>query len=200
MRKTILFWMVIFLGGVACTPSYTELTWENKERPDQKIEKLLIIFPEAKDQENRKLLERELAFQLVDKGYQAQASSRFFEEMTRESVVDFLESNGYDGALVIRLKEITHESRFDPATRTSSSPNVEENVFGKSFDERGYNFNTMDRVIVAECKLYQTKDQKILAVAESKTFALRNVEEIAGDFSKAVVKMLHRSKFLAQTN
>ena len=196
-------------GFQSCSSSATSTSWHSNQKPNKKIEKLLIVGL-TKNRENRAMVEEELSFTLAIEGdYRALASIKHLPVQkslpTKETLLPFIDSAGIDGVLTFKLKDIKEGSKFESSSRVYSySPDQPDFYeYLRSYrNEYVPGYTVGNSVLVIESNLYEVIEGeergRVIFSAVSETFNPTDdqIEVAVRDFVDSLYKALKKSGYL----
>ena len=205
----LLAFIGVSFGLQSCSATATSTSWRSEQKPNKKIEKLLIVGL-TKNRENRSLVEEELSYTLAIKGgYRALASMKHLPPSksipTKEDLLPLIDSAGIDGVLTFELKDIKSGSKFESTSRVYSYSPEHPDFYDYITSYRneyvpGYTVGSS--VLVIESNLYEViKEEKrgrVIFSAVSETFNPTDdqIEIGVRDFVDSIYKALKKSGYL----
>lgn len=201
------------LGLQSCSTASSSTSWKSDQKPDKKIEKLLIVGL-TKNRENSALVEEELSYILAIKGgYRALASMKHLPDRksipVKEDVLPFIDSAGIDGVLTFELKDIKSGTKYESTSRVYSYSPEHPDFYDyiRSYrNEYVPGYTVGNSVLVIESNLYEIINEeeraRIIFSLVSETFYPTDdqLEIAVRDFSETVYKALKKSGYLQKVN
>jgi hypothetical protein len=199
MKRILFFGTVALMMITSCNSTQLISSWKAPDATIGKYNKILVLgMTGAKSRELREKIENALAKKLQDNGLSASTSTeqygpRSFRTMSEEDAVKMVNDNGFDGVMVVALLDKKQESNYTPGYISNTPYAVVRNhwyghyttLYDRVYDP-GYYTTTTDYTL--EANFYRTKGDKLLYSAEAKSFDPNSATDLAGDFSKTVVK------------
>ncbi len=210
---SIAFLITACLCLLRCSTTSTSTSWKSDQKPDKKIEKLLIVGL-TKNHQNRSLVEEELSFTLAIEGdYHALASMKHLPTSksipVKEDLLPLIDSARIDGVLTLELKDIKEGTKFESTSRVYSySPDHPDFYeYLRSYrNEYVPGYTVGNTILVIESNLYEViKEEqrgRLIFSAVSETFNPTDdqLEAAVGDFVESLYKALKKSGFLQKRN
>lgn len=192
MKKILI---AVLLFHFSCAVSNTQNTVLSDNIENNSIHKLLVIVLN-KTENNKGLIEKEVAYTLRNKGYEAIAYSEadpvFAGIPNDESAKKVIANHNCDGALVIRLINVEEGKKFSYNERYEGFYNYLD-AFKSNND---YGYFQLERTLVFQCNLYDLESKNMIYAIKSETYLAQDIEATAGDFSQSVVSDLQKTKVL----
>jgi hypothetical protein len=197
-RKSFLACIFAALVINACTSTKIISSWKPADASPQKFQKMLVIgMMGARDQEIRQQVEEAMVQQLQANGINAVAATkqygpRTFRNMTEEQAVKMVNSDNFDGVMVIELIDKQKEKNYIPGYVNYTPFGI---VGGRWWPhymvlyDRIYSpgYYTTSTTYSLEVNLYDTKKDMLEYSAQAKSFDPGSAAALAKDFSKTVV-------------
>jgi len=196
----ILIWALILLVG--CSTSYTTTYWKSENKPEQDIERILVVGISANER-NRSLVEREVSYMLNSNKIKAAPSVTYVNAQrrkpTKEEILPLIDSLNVHAVLTMELIEVKEgDPRYQLQSGASyygpENPNFYNYLDGfTGSGKQGY--FTAEQFIVMETNLYDASNGKVIFSAFSETFAptAETLEPLVEDFAQSVAKKLRKS-------
>jgi hypothetical protein len=201
MKKFFPFYLVLLLSA-SCGPSTViDKSWRDPAvtlRPGDWDKVLLVGL--LKDETTRRVVEDQLVTRLKGKGV---ASYKYFieKDVTQEKATSFkdkLKSDGFDGAIVMRLVQVEKETNYVPG---SSSFPTYYGGFGpyyynswNSFYSPGY--YTEDKLYHVETNVYSLTEDKLIWSGITTTTNPSKTEKMFNDIADVVAAKMRNEGFL----
>jgi hypothetical protein len=184
--------MLFFLTSCASTKVTGE--WKDPNMGDQKFEKIMVLGV-AKQPKNRRLYEDEFVKQLKAKGVMVVSSRTLIshENMRdKETIVQTIESNGFDGVIISRVGNIHSKQRDYYNVRMYD---YYDSGFGMiSPYQAGIRTNTQK--FGFESNLYDAKTEKLVFSLSSDTYAQDNIHKRLGSYIRTVINKMSQNNLL----
>ena len=198
----------------SCSSSFTEMTgtWTKPGFVSQGYKNILVIAV-AKDQNNRLFVENAFVKELKNSGLNASASWLFIPsdsiDINKESVLDDQEKEifknrikgkGFDGALVLSLRDIKSSEYFVPGYIDFTPPQYYGYFYNYYFGMYPlvvYPSKTVTEYSVyMESNFYDLGKEELLWVGQSRTLYPKDIEDFSKGYSKKIVSTLFQGKVL----
>lgn len=199
--KRILFaaMVVTVLVTTSCNNTRLISSWKAPGANIDKYNKVLVIgITGNKERELRSAIENALVKKLEDQGITAAASAeqfgpKSFRSMSEEQAVKMVNENGFDGVIVVALLDKQKDRDYTPGYITNTPYAVVRNRWHGNYAvlyDRVYTpgYYTTSTDYTLEASFYKTRGDKLLYSAEAKSFDPNSPKDLAGNFSKTVVK------------
>ncbi|HMD00867.1 MAG TPA: hypothetical protein VKH37_11975 [Ferruginibacter sp.] len=209
MKKIFCFGIATMFLVTACNNTQLISSWKAPEATADSYNKILVIgMTGTHDREMRESIENALASRLNAQGISTETSSgkfgpRSFRTMSEEEAVRTVNDNGFDGVMVVALLDKNQENRYTPGYITSTPYAVVRNRWYGNYTvlyDRVYNpgYYTTTTDYTLEADFYQTRGDKLIYSAQARSFDPNSSADLAGDFSKTVVKdMINKGIIMA---
>lgn len=188
--------MIVF---ASCNSTKLTSSWKAPDAGANHYNKVLVIgITGNKERELRSAVENALVKKLNDQGITAASSMdqfgpKSFRSMSEEQAVKMVNDNGFDGVMVVALLDKQKERNYTPGYVTSTPYATVRNRWHGNYAvlydrvyTPGYYSTTTDYTL--EASFYRTRGDKLLYSAEAKSFDPNSSKDLAGDFSKKIVK------------
>ncbi|MFN8252757.1 MAG: hypothetical protein U0V75_12870 [Ferruginibacter sp.] len=202
MKRTV-FSAVIITASIlllaSCNSTRLTSAWKAPEAGTAHFNKILVIgITGNKERELRTAIENALVKQLSSQGVTAASSMeqfgpKSFRSLNEEQAVKMVNDNGFDGVIVVALLDKKKDRNYTPGYVTSTPYTVIRNRWHGNYSvlydrvyTPGYYSTTTDYTL--EASFYKTRGDKLLYSAEAKSFDPNSPKDLAGDFSKKLVK------------
>lgn len=210
MIRYILPVMAITMWASACSNS-THITssWNNPDsaavRPLQKV--MIVALLPDRDRDLRQRIEQEVATKLAMEGFVTvsaftQFGPQAFEGKKEKEVLESFAKAGVDGVMTISLLDKEKEKNYVPGKVTYYPGPTRYNRFwgyyrtyARRVHSPGY-YTTSTRYFL-ETNLYDTQRSVLLYSSQSEAVDPGSVENLAGDYAKALVNDMKDKKLLA---
>ena len=202
MKQLFIFFLSFFISLISLH-AQTDISVVKKSQPSHPLKKILILSL-VKNNENRETLENEISWWLNDRGYAAFACNKLQKDEnlpTTELIKSLVDENGFDGVLISDLVDVQMKERYDSnPQRYRYNPTTPAfyNYLDASRNayNMGYNYNT--KSFEVNTKLFEVTDNDVLFECNSSTYESSNLENAIESYSKALSRLLKRSKVLAK--
>ncbi len=191
--------VLVILTAASCNSTKLVSTWKAPGAGATKYNKVLVIgITGNKERELRGAVENALVKKLEDQGITAASSlneygPKSFRSMNEDAAIKMVNDNGFDGVIVVALLDKQKDRNYTPGYVTSTPYTVLRNRWHGNYSvlydrvyTPGYYSTTTDYTL--EASFYKTKGDKLLYSAEAKSFDPNSSKNLAGDFSKTIVK------------
>jgi len=210
MKKIFCLGAVTLMLISSCSNTQLITSWKAPEATLQNYNKILVVaLTGSKDRELRESIENAVAGRLSDEGLNtATASQQFgprsFRTMSEDEAVRTVNDNGFDAVMVVSLLDKQQESNYTPGYISSTPYAVARNrwyggyrvIYDRVYNP-GYYTTTVDYTLEAD--FYQTRGDILVYSAQAKSFDPASSEDLAGDFSRTVVKDMIGKGILGNT-
>ena len=184
---------------ISCNNTKLISSWKAPDATAASYSKVLVVgLTGSKDVEIRQSVEDAVAKKLQDYGLTAvtatqQYGPKSFRTMDEEKVVKMVNDNGFDGVLVIALLDMDKERDYTPGYTTTSPYAVIRNRWYGGYSvlyDRVYTpgYYTTSTNYTLEANFYNTRGDKLIYSARTKSFDPNSAGDLAGDFSRTVIK------------
>ena len=180
-------------------------SWSNSSYTEKKISKIAVFTVGAKSFIAEATMETAVAKAFNDRGVTATAGTDMFQRKNydadgdgkvddpnmREKMASKLSELGFDGVLVVAVKDVTEEERWVPGTVTyqpRSYYNGWYNYWNTTYERTetpGYMAKDVNAYL--EANLYSLSDDGLAYAAQTQTFNPTSLQDAADSFSDAVV-------------
>lgn len=204
MKKLITFLLLILIL-VSCGPS-TKITasWADQEIKPVKFKHLAIVGI-GNRANYRKLIEETLETELLNEGINAIAALDFLppnatkQNLTKEELIGFLNSNKIDGVLTISLLSYEDTRRYVPGNYyyTPGYDIPFTDYYGQMYAyvyQPGY--YTGSEQFFLESNVYEYPKGKMIWSAQTKTQLFSSLGDAADDYAKVIARALAESGVL----
>jgi hypothetical protein len=187
------------LIAAGCNNTKLVSAWKAPGADAFKYSKVLVIgITGNKENELRGAIENALVKRLQDEGVNAATSvneygPKSFRAVNEDDAVKMVNDKGFDGVMVVALLDKQKDRNYTPGYVTSSPYAVVRNRWYGNYSvlydrvyTPGYYSTSTDYTL--EASFYKTKGDKLLYSAQAKSFDPSSSKDLAGDFSKTVVK------------
>ncbi len=181
-----------FLVATAACATETSTTSEwSSQVPASGPVKQVVVFGAGLDHSQRRVLEDQLSMSLSEHGVTAKPSYALFADSVpdRDAAHAALDSGGYDGALVAKLKKVRETPRYVP-----TGDGFWGGYYGAGWDSGYY---TTDTNVNFEVTLWDTRGKgKMLWSSTTTTLNPINSKDFADSLAKNVMPNLEKGGFL----
>ena len=191
--KSIIIVIALFLGSGCGSSSGIKNTWMEPSLTAEDIDfKQVVVLALLKNNNNRKLVENEIAKRMVNR-IGVPANKLFdIEELKDANIVKKrLTDRGFDGALVIRLVGSEDRSYYSPGYYPMEYYNFNSYYaysYGYIFDPGGrMEYETVAKL---EINIYSLKNDKLLWSGETTTYVRNQIKDMIGPFVKSLAQEL----------
>ena len=198
MKKIFCLGAVTMMIFSSCSNTQLLTSWKAPEATVQSYDKVLVVaLTGSRDRELRESIENAIAGRLKDKGVNVatateQYGPKSFGTMSEDEAVRAVNDNGFDAVMVVSLLDKQQEHNYTPGYISSTPYAVRNRWYGgyRIFYDRVYNpgYYTTTTDYTLEADFYQTKGDKLIYSAQGKSFDPNSSQDLAGDFSRTVVK------------
>ncbi|MFM9909090.1 MAG: hypothetical protein ACKVOW_07070 [Chitinophagaceae bacterium] len=203
MKNYILSFCIISLVGVSsCTSTRLTSTWResNKEVAIDKLNKVLVVAL-FKDETSRRRAEDEMASYLNGKGVVSyNYLDKNLSSKNEEAIRDKIKTDGFDGAVTMRLIDVDREQVYTPGN-VSSYPSYNRRFSGyyfrnwNSYNTPGYYTNTKSYTV--ETNVYSIKEDKIIWTGLTKTTDPAGIDKMTTEIVKVVYREMIKQGFIS---
>jgi len=211
---TVLF--VIFSSCSSMAPTTMTGSWKSPELAGsaKKFNKI-IVFAVVNDLSKRKAAENAVVLELLRKKINAVSSLSVFEpgyfdadsdgklddDKTKEFIQEKLKSLGFDGVIVITVKDIKEEEHYVPGTVVNYNPRP------YYYGHYGYYYSSYNTVyypgyykkskeVFLEANVYDVDSEKLLWSGQTETSNPNSLDGFVKSFSKTLVDNLIADKVI----
>jgi hypothetical protein len=199
MKKLISLSVILAFTFTSCSNTQLISSWKAPGAGSENYSKILVVgMTGNKDREMRESIELALASRLRDKGMNAVSSTeqfgpKSFRTMSEDEAVRMVNDNGFDAVMVVALLDKNQENRYTPGYISSTPYAVVRNRWYGNYTvlyDRVYNpgYYTTTTDYTLEADFYKTRGDQLIYSAQAKSFDPNSSEDLAGDFSRTVVK------------
>ena len=195
MRTHLRSLAVLALVAAACSSTKLTSVYADKSFAGQPFDKLLVVGLGASEG-GRAAFENAVADKLAAQGVLGVASGNVLvamEDVSRESVTGWVETDGYDAVLVTRLVDVKKETSYKPPTYTDFYGYW--GSYGSYVTSPGYVLETT--TLLVETTLFDASTGKVVYSAESETFQPRSRDAMIHDLVPLLVGDLTQRGMLA---
>jgi len=199
MKKIFCLGAVTMMMISSCSNTQLITSWKAPEATVQRYDKILVVaLTGSRDRELRESIENSIATRLQNEGMNVatatqQYGPRSFRTMSEEEAVRTVNDNGFDAVMVVSLLDKQQESSYTPGYVSSTPYAVVRNrwyggyrvIYDRVYTP-GYYTTTTDYTLEAD--FYQTRGDMLIYSAQAKSFDPNSSEDLAGDFSRTLVK------------
>lgn len=182
----------------SCNSTKILSSWKSENISPQKFNKILVIgMMGARDEAIRQNVENAMVQQLEANGINAVAATkqygpRTFRDMKEEDAVKMVNSDNFDGILVIELIDKNKEKYYNPGYISYTPYGVMRGYWWPHYSvvyDRIYSpgYYTTSTNFTLEVNLYDSKNEKLDYSAQARSFDPGSAATLASDFSKTVV-------------
>lgn len=193
-RRLLALCTLALLASGGCSSTRLGSVWEDPHFEGGPFRKLLIIGLGATPG-GRAEFENTVADELSARGVMGVSSTGYFasvDEMTREAVRGWVQSDGYQGVLVTRLVDAQHQLYAVPPTYTDLWGYW--GYYGPAMTSPGY---VVDQTtLLIDTDLFDGSTGKVVYTAESKSFDPSSRNEVIRDLTALLVKDLTKRGLL----
>ena len=209
---TILIFVIIYSILSSCSSSKITSSWKSDESLPIKINKILVVAisksDDAKDVRLKSKMEQHICDDLREKGIEGKSSAiefgpGFFDGVTENSVLQKMETSGYDGILTIVLLDKERERHYVPG-RMYYTPYI---VYQRRF--WGYYTTIYDRIYEPgyyeintkyfwESNLFLLKSKNLIYSVQTKSFNPADTETLAHEYGMLISRDLFKQKVLLE--
>ncbi len=199
MKKIFCLGIVTLMMVSSCSNTQLITSWKAPEATVDSYNKILVIgMMGNRDRELRESIENSIASRLQNEGLNVvtatqQFGPKSFRTMSEDEAVRMVNDNGFDAVMVVALLDKNQESRYTPGYISSTPYAVVRNRWYGNYTvlyDRVYNpgYYTTTTDYTLEADFYHTRGDRLIYSAQAKSFDPNSSEDLAGDFSKTVVK------------
>jgi hypothetical protein len=200
MKRILFAAMVVTAWAIAsCNNTKILSSWKAPDAGNNKYSKVLVIgITGSKDRELRNVIENSLAQKLEGQGVTAASSAqeygpKSFRAVNEEEAVKMVNDKGFDAVMVVALLDKQKDRNYTPGYVTSQPYAVIRNRWYGNYSvlyDRIYTpgYYTTSTDYTLEASFYKTNGDKLLYSAEARSFDPNSSKDLAGDFSKTVIK------------
>jgi len=199
MKKIFFVASVAAILVIACNNTKLISSWKAPDATAEKYSKVLVVgLTGSKDAEIREPVENAVAIKLQAHGLNAVSASqqygpKSFRTMSEDQAVKMVNDNGFDGVLVIALLDKDKERDYTPGYVTSTPYAVVRNRWYGYYTvlyDRMYTpgYYTESTNYTLEANFYNTRGDKLIYSARTRSFDPNSAGDLAGDFSTTVIK------------
>jgi hypothetical protein len=187
----------------SCTSTSITSSWREpgKQVVVEKLNKVLVVAL-FKDETSRRKAEDQMAGYLDGKGvvsysYLSDDLNKKDENALREKI----KSDGFDGAVTMRLIDVDKEKTYTPAS-TASYPNYYRSFSG--YYRRGWSFYstpgyyTTTKTYTIETNVYSIKEDKIIWSGLTETTDPDGVKKMTAEVTRLVYKKMLKEGFISK--
>ena len=199
MKKLFCITGVAAMLVIACNSTKLISSWKAPDATADTYGKVLVVgMTGSKDVEIRQPVEDAVAKKLQDFGLNAvtatqQYGPKSFRTMNEDQAVKMVNDNGFDAVLVIALLNKDKERDYTPGYVTSTPYAVIGNrwyghysvLYDRMYTPVYYSTSTN---YTLEANFYNTRGDKLIYSAQTKSFDPNSAGDLAGDFSTTVIK------------
>jgi hypothetical protein len=209
MEKITLIGLLIVLSGAGCSTSKVTSSWKANDITSQKYNKIMVLgLTREADRTIQENMETHIVDDLKNLGYNAVSSlkeygPKAFDKMDEEVAIDKLKNSGVDAVLTIVLLDKEKEKRYVPGDIYYSPYGYYQNRFWRyrallyyRIYEPGY--YVTDTRYFWESNLYKMDDQKLIYSVQTQSFSPANMETMAHEYGKMIVKNMVKENVLQQ--
>ena len=198
--KCSAYFVTILLISSACS---TVTVLKTKPNPsDAKLERILIMAM-TNEFETRSMWEKELSYQLREKGYSMFSSVNVDKEkkdlFTREEILELIEEKNIHGVITMRLKDIQKEEKYATSDRYISDMSNRHNYFFNYVDTY-YNVYSLSyqptQTVVIEANLFDGTNKSLILTIDATMKNADSQEERVGEMTKGIGKAMIASGYL----
>jgi hypothetical protein len=209
MKKIAVIGLLILIIGIGCNTSKITSSWKAENVLPEKYNKILVLglIREA-DRTIQEKMETHIVDDLKNLGYNAVSSLKeyglkAFDKMEEEAAIAKLKNSGVDAVLTIVLLDKEKEKRYVPGDIHYSPYGYYQNRFWRyrtllyyRIYEPGY--YVTDTRYFWESNLYKMDDQKLIYSVQTQSFSPANMETMAHEYGRMIVKNMMRENVLQQ--
>lgn len=199
MKKLFCLGVIAACSFSSCSNTQLISSWNQPGAGNETYAKILVVgLTGNKDRELRENIESALVNRMRDRGINAVTSTeqfgpKSFRSMSEDEAVKMVSDNGYDAVMVVALLDKNQESHYTPGYISSTPYAVVRNRWYGNYTvlyDRVYNpgYYTTTTDYTLEADFYQTRGDQLIYSAQAKSFDPNSSADLAGDFSKTVVK------------
>ena len=198
----MLFLSMLVIGTVP-NHKLIALTQHEKRDMEQKMRKIMVMYL-GSNYEKRKLVESEVTYYINDAGFEAQQSSRYFQENKlpdTESIIRMLEENKFDGLLVIEVVDVDLKKERVNAHMTYGPGRGAPYMYDYFSIYRRYSegYDRIETAFELETSLFRLEDKSLVYSNSSKAYNKGDIDIALEGFAKATAKKLKNSKTMLKT-
>jgi hypothetical protein len=213
MKKNILFiFLLIAIFFTGCSTTRIISSWKaNDVSASVNFKKILVVgLINDKDRRIREHMESHLVGDLIDLGYDAVSSieeygPQSFQRISEDSLLKKLHNSKIDAVITISLLDKAKEKSFTPGSITYQPIFLGYNrFFGyyQTYYDRIYTpgYYTIDTKYYFETNLYNLNgnDKDLLYFAQSEAFDPANVNDMAHNYGRMIVKDLQKKSVVSK--
>lgn len=204
--------VVTLLGGCSAL-TQIDGSWANPEFTTSPMRKLAVFTVGSKNFISQATIEGAVVKQLTENGVTATASTSMFNPSDydrdsdgriddpnfKEKVAQKLVELGFDGVMVIAVKDVTKEERYVPGTTTYQPysgyhTNGWYGYWSSSYERvETPGYTATDVTAYAEANVYQLQKNALAWAAQTETFNPTSLQDAADSFADAIVPAMLRS-------
>ncbi len=199
MKRLLFISSVAIMLFISCNSTHLISSWKAPDATSATYSKVLVVgLTGSKDADIRESVENAVAKRLMDYGVSAvgatqQYGPKSFKTMNEETAVKMVNDNGFDGVLVIALLDKDKERDYTPGYTTTSPYAIIRNRWYGGYSvlyDRVYTpgYYTTSTNYTLEANFYNTRGDKLIYSARTKSFDPNSAGDLAGDFSRTVIK------------
>jgi hypothetical protein len=203
MKNSVLYFILIIAIFISCNSTKITNSWR---APDKQLHtgewnKILVVAL-LKNETHRRKVEEELLNYLNGKGI---VSYKYLNDdinkIGLEKLQNKIKSDGFDGAITMRLIDIDKEKVFIPEQQ-NLYPIYYQNFSGylyrgwASYNKPGY--YSLNKTFIVETVVYSIKEDKIIWSGITESFNPDGVVNMTGDISKLIYKKMLAEGFVVK--
>ena len=203
MKNLVLYFILITAIFISCNSTKITNSWR---APDKQLHtgewnKILVVAL-LKNETHRRKVEEELLNYLNGKGI---VSYKYLNDdinkIGLEKLQNKIKSDGFDGAITMRLIDIDKEKVFIPEQQ-NLYPIYYQNFSGylyrgwASYNKPGY--YSLNKTFIVETVVYSIKEDKIIWSGITESFNPDGVVNMTGDISKLIYKKMLAEGFVVK--
>lgn len=188
--------------STACHATQLAAVWREPAAQPLRFHKTVTVFV-AKDEALRRSIEDKIAERFVFlNGVPSYRVVPLAPESTdgadRTAILRTLRDSGFDGAIIMRVTQITQEPVYTPGTYWYGTPNGFAGYWSASwaypYDPGAY---YSDQIVTVETQIYSLKDDKLIFAARSETTNPSSAGHLADSVMRHVLSELRKQGLLA---
>lgn len=203
MKKNIFSVTIIYmLLLVSCKSTYLASSWRepNKQVSISNLNKVLVIAW-FKDETSRRKAEDKMAAYLNGRGV---VSYNYlddnFNRQSEEAMRYKIKTDGFDGAVVMRLLDVAKDQYYVPGT--NAYPQYYRSFSGYYYRKWNYNstpgYYTTTKTYTVETNIYSIKEDKIIWSGVTKTTDPSGVDKMTTEIADIVYKKMKDEGFVSK--